>query len=283
MIVFHHNDADGRCSAAIVRRWLVMQSRKPKGDTSIRFVEMDYKMACPVDQIKKDETVVIVDFSFPPLVMGQIQAATDIGVIWCDHHATAKDYNYKLAGERDFTDKGRAGCECTWDYLFPHDPIPRAVVLLGDYDAWRMYCAPECLEFYEGLKMEDTSPESTLWKDLFDGRLVGDVVEKGRMAIQYRDIYCREMRKAFGYETEIDGIKAYACNISRFGSPGFGEMLKKYPICISYAHDGERFTVNLYSETVDVGAIAKNHKGGGHKGAAGFICGPGLPFKRSAT
>lgn len=40
----------------------------------------------------------------------------------------------------------------------------------------------------------------------------------------------------------------------------------------------KQFTVSLYSETVDVGAIAKAHGGGGHKGAAGFVCDT-LPWK----
>jgi nanoRNase/pAp phosphatase (c-di-AMP/oligoRNAs hydrolase) len=37
--------------------------------------------------------------------------------------------------------------------------------------------------------------------------------------------------------------------------------------------------VSLYSEKVDVSIIAKNHGGGGHAGAAGFIC-RDLPFER---
>jgi nanoRNase/pAp phosphatase (c-di-AMP/oligoRNAs hydrolase) len=41
--------------------------------------------------------------------------------------------------------------------------------------------------------------------------------------------------------------------------------------------DGSQYTVSLYSETIDVSVIAKKHGGGGHKGAAGFVC-PKLPF-----
>jgi nanoRNase/pAp phosphatase (c-di-AMP/oligoRNAs hydrolase) len=53
-----------------------------------------------------------------------------------------------------------------------------------------------------------------------------------------------------------------------------------YPVCIAYVHDGEKFTVSLYSTTVDVSKIAKKFGGGGHKGAAGFTCDK-LPFERA--
>ena len=82
MICFHHNDADGRCSAAIVKRWhktLVTRKR-------LVFVEMDYARRVPLEDIKRDDIVVIVDFSFKPDDMKAALAATDLGAIWCDHH-----------------------------------------------------------------------------------------------------------------------------------------------------------------------------------------------------
>jgi uncharacterized protein len=276
MIVLHHNDADGRCAAAIVRKWAKEQKRQ---ESRIIFCEMDYKMNCPLDDIQKDDTVVIVDFSFKPDIMKQIQDKTSIGVIWCDHHATAKDYGYEVAGERDFTDKGLSGCELTWKFFFPDKTLPEAVFLIGDYDSWRLKTAPKCYQFYEGLKLEDQSPESPLWQESLVGINVHRILQNGKVVMTYRDNYCSEMRKAFGFETEIGGVKAFATNIYRFGSPGFGEDFNKYPICIAYAHDGKKFTVNLYSETVDVSVIAKQFGGGGHKGASGFIC-ETLPFRR---
>jgi nanoRNase/pAp phosphatase (c-di-AMP/oligoRNAs hydrolase) len=62
-----------------------------------------------------------------------------------------------------------------------------------------------------------------------------------------------------------------------FGSQGFVERFDEYPICIAYIHDGEKFTVSLYSKDVHVDKIAQRYGGGGHKGAAGFKC-EVLPF-----
>jgi oligoribonuclease NrnB/cAMP/cGMP phosphodiesterase (DHH superfamily) len=243
---------------------------------------MDYAKPCPIDMIQRDDTVVIVDFSFKPDVMAKVQTATDIGTIWIDHHATAKDYGYLCAGLRDFTNKGPSGCELAWKFFFPNDVVPQAVNLIGDYDSWRLQITPGCFRLYEGLKMEDQSPQSRLWHRLLDDTdtdAVEEIAEHGKACIAYRDNYCGDMVKSYGYETEIDGVRAFACNIFRFGSQSFGTKFTEYQICLAYIHDGKKFTVSLYSETVDVSAIAKAHGGGGHKGAAGFTCDT-LPFGR---
>ena len=290
MICFHHNDLDGRCAAAVVNKWYT-EWRSLGGDArgGIVFREMDYKDTPNFDEVL-DEEVAIVDFSFKPEVMAKLLAKTD-RVIWCDHHKTAEAYDYgrELAGVRDFAEKGRAGCEVAWDFFFPNSPCPAPIRLLGDYDAWRLQEGKRTFAFYEGLKLYSTDPTSPIWPALFRdepspipclGNLCMKICTAGRNAIQYRDNYCREIMGSFGYETEIDGVSAYATNFYLFGSQGFVENWKKYPICIAYIHDGQRFTVSMYSETVDVGEICKRHGGGGHKGAAGFTCDV-LPFHKA--
>ncbi len=257
VIVFHHNDADGRCAAAIA---LLAYP----GATC---VELDYKDTVPVELIGPDGCI-IVDFSFKPSIMEAAQARGP--VIWIDHHASAKDYGYDVVGLRDFTDKGLSGCELTWKY-FNTEPMPYFVQLLGDYDSWRLK-EPDSLAFYEGLKLEDQSPVAGIWDTLLSdvgNHFVNQVIKHGKVTTQYRDRYCAEMRKAFGYETELDGHRAYALNVQRFGSLAFDS---EHPLYIAYVHDGTRYTVSLYSKTIDVSVIAKKYGGGGHSGAAGFVC-----------
>lgn len=280
MIVFHHNDLDGRCAAAIIGRWKWMDSLCPE----ITYVEMDYNKAVPADKIGFGEQVVIVDFSFKPEVMDKVFLITP-NVIWIDHHATAKSYDYgnkcELAGLRDFSDKGLSGCELTWKYIYPGKPMPQGVALIGDYDAWRLTRNPDCFRFYEGLKLKkDQSPTAKFWDEIFEDSFsfVNSVMIVGETAILYRDAYCEDFIKQFGYETELDGVKMFAVNLFRFGSKCFGERMKQYPACIGYAHDGKQYQVSLYSDTgVDVSVICKAHGGGGHKGASGFQC-KELPF-----
>jgi len=280
--IFHHNDADGRCAAAIMVKW---HDRGPQ-TSDIVFHEVDYKSKIDIDVIKKGDKVAVVDFSFLPETMAKIRERAD-EVIWCDHHVTAKEYGYDdLAGYRDFSKKGLSGCECTWKFCFPDRAIPRAVELIGDYDSWRMELAPACLKFYEGIKTFDTQPfHDDFWSVLlnfskqFDqDTLVDEILWIGKSCIKYRNNYCKDIREGYGYNTFIDGHTAFATNMYHFGSQGFGEKFQQYPVCIAYIHDGKKFTVSLYSETVDVSEIAKKFGGGGHKGAAGFVC-EALPFK----
>ena len=282
MIVFHHNDNDGRCAAAIVSKWHTERAKTLKVDdpkAQISFVEMDYRMEPPIHLIDKYAEVVIVDFSFKPEAMKKVFEITP-HVTWCDHHATAKAYEEQygrpVEGYRDFTDKGLSGCECTWRHFFPDDYMPPAIVTLGDYDSWRMKQRPTCLEFNEGLKLTDTNPWSWVWEYLLsdpedEGATFMQIVESGRLAMKYRDMYCEGLKESYGYTTMIDGHLAFALNVSRFGSQAFGNLTKKYPVCIAYIHDGRRYEVSLYSDMgVDVSEIAKKFGGGGHKGAAGF-------------
>jgi len=283
MICFHHNDLDGRCAAAIVNKW--RRQREVEGQRAV-FVELDYKDRPPVKEICKDEQVVIVDFSFKPEVMQKVFEITD-KIIWCDHHKTAADYNYgkELEGIRDFRDKQRAGCEVTWDYFFGHNPYPKAVFLTGDRDCWRWKGGQETAQFNQGMKLYDNSPESQFWSILLDEHnpdnkiLLQDICNQGQTCLLFRDSFCKDYADSYGFETEFDGYKAFALGIYMFGSEAFGEKFKQYPLCLSYVYDGRHWTVGLYSDEIDVGEIARKHGGGGHKGAAGFVCDQ-LPFNK---
>jgi hypothetical protein len=312
MIIFHHNDLDGKCAAAICHCWAGIP------DDRCEFVEMDYAKKVPLEMVKPGERVWIVDFSFSVADMTQLLEITQ-DVIWIDHHKTAiekfKDFPHKIRGIRK---DGEAGCVLTWKYMhwwsargdepeeLPHDgrvcyldrspayPVPRAVTLLGDYDTWTM-AYKDTVQFYEGMKVMDWAIGDPKWMELFiceadgvygDGRPIEKVdktrpiIEAGYIATRYRDAYCSGIVKTFGFESVIDGIKCWVTNLYGFGSLGFGAKMKDYPICAACISDGLQWTVSLYSTQVDVSVICKNHGGGGHKGAAGFVS-KTFPFERT--
>jgi len=271
MKCYHHNDLDGRCAAAIVDKF-----NKRNNLSQVEYIEVDYKDVIDVESIVRHEVVYIVDFSFKPEVMEEVLKRTT-NVVWLDHHKTAMEYKYsiELGGMRS---SAWSGCELVWRHLFAERDMPMAVKLIGDYDKWALKLQPACFEFYEGMKLEKNAPTSSIWEKLFDDNsLVEAVCLQGRMAIRYRDNYCADICKTYGYETEIEGHKAFATNLYRFGSKGFGELFDKYDCCLAYIYDGKQFTVSLYSQKIDVSEIAKKYGGGGHKGAAGFVC-KKLPF-----
>ena len=281
--IIHHDDPDGICAAAIV---LLALNSHPSGN-SPRFMlyPVNYNHPVDVSRMADGDRVVIVDFSYPPAEMAKIEEAIIMpqSIYWIDHHKTAEAYGYQYKGLRDFSDKGQSGCELAWAYFFPNRPFPLAVRLIGDYDSWRLSLT-ESKCFHEGIKMLCPTPRAELWHELLYKNSSGArsyVQNVGSYAMQYRDAYCARMRQSHGYPTTLAGHPAYALNVYGFGSQAFGDLFTCFPLVIAYVHDGRRFTCSLYSETVDVGAIAKKLGGGGHKGAAGFVCDV-LPFKPEA-
>jgi oligoribonuclease NrnB/cAMP/cGMP phosphodiesterase (DHH superfamily) len=269
MIVYHHNDMDGRCAGAIVE--MAFRDFAAR----IRFREVDYNSVIAVDEIERNEKVYIVDFSFKPDVMKQVLERTG-NVFWIDHHSTAQAYDYGrvLPGHRDFAEPSkRSGAGLAWEFLFHTQPMPRVVQLVSDYDTWTM-ALKDSMPFMEGLKMKAHGPQDEIWAKLIaDEKLLQAIIDQGKTAIEYRDNYCAEMRKAFGYECYLAGYKCYALNCYRFGGTMFGPLLDKYDMCIAYVENGQKTTVSVYStkKRIHAGEICRDFGGGGHKGAAGFV------------
>jgi len=284
MIIVHHNDADGRCAAAIA-------GRSPLGGKEATYIEADYAKAKDKQWLKellamaKDQVVLIVDFSLPLPVMEEINAIA-ARFIWIDHHASVKDYPQHFEGKRDFTNKGAAGCELAWEFFFPDKPTPYFVKLIGDYDTWRLMLEVFCKPLITALDAMQWAP-AQIPQSLFTGigrvpkeYTVDGLIEMGRTMIRYRDGYTKGCRNTFGFETEFHGLNCYALNMGRMGSMMFGDEMQTHAACLAFYFDGKLFTVSLYSEKpeVDCADICKQHGGGGHKGAAGFQC-QELPFK----
>lgn len=281
MKCYYHNDADGRCAAAIVYQFL-QTGAQAKQAPAIDLIEMDYNRTVDVNAISKAEPIIIVDFSFKPDVMAQVLAKTD-AVTWIDHHKTAKVYDYgrDLMGLRHFSEPGKSGALLAWLYCYPGVQIPRAVELVSDYDTWQHKIAGD-KEFNLGLMAQPwaSDPSNELWEDLFESHtgMVDQLIKEGLSIRRFRDTKCEDYCRSYGFETEIGGYKAYAVNLYTFGSHTFGERMKQYPICAGFVFDGKQFTVSLYSDTgVDTSMISKGYGGGGHSAASGFQCAQ-LPF-----
>lgn len=280
-VVVHHNDADGRCSAAIV------EHMTPAGDHNV-FFEYDHSNMS-IDRILPALTqyhtrLFILDLSFPPSVVNELVKRVE-QVVWIDHHASAAryvdEYSPSLVKVFESRPKMAAACELTWRFFHTENaPMPRGVKLISDYDCWRLNEPDLAKAYHEGVKAFRTHPTSVFWDEVFNDENVDEVLNTAQLVVNYRDNYCELIRDTYGFETEIDGHDAYAMNVSRLGSAAFGSKFIEYPICAGYIHDGEMFHVTLYSSIVDVSAYAVQKGGGGHAGAAGFSC-KKLPFDRS--
>jgi len=277
MKVFYHNDLDGRCAGAIVYKYLM---NCEDDGTGFEYIEMDYNFPVPIEKIRPNEKIIIIDFSFKPEIMEQVLKITS-DIIWIDHHKTNMyDYSVILEGKRDVN---FSGCELTWKYFFSNKEIPKAVLLIGDRDTWKWKYGKNTANFTIGMAMLSHDPKDSIWEKLLnpiDDLVLAQIEDMGEKGTLFRDQFCKDYTKSYGFETEFEGHKAFACNLYDFGSLAFGDRIDKYSLLLSFVFDGSKWQIGLYSKTIDVGEIAKRHGGGGHTGASGFLADE-LPFKKN--
>lgn len=292
MKCFYHNDMDGQCAGFWVHLSVGINDNY-HGIDDINFIAMDYKDEFPMETIRTDEQVYIVDYSIQPEQMKQLLKITK-NVTWIDHHKTAiekyKDFEYDIRGIRY---DGIAGCELAFIYIHkltdrgsgevkPFDPayrdeVPMFTRLIGDRDVWQWQYGDKTKYFYAGMQLHDTSPESNVWIKAMEN--ITQFIEQGKTVEKYKTQQRKYLIDTFSYEAEIEGYKALVCN-SNDSSELFGDYINQYDLVIPYIFDGNQYAVSLFSTKIDISEIAKKYGGGGHAKAAGFQC-KQLPFTKS--
>lgn len=274
-ICLYHNDPDGCCAAAVVR--------KAFGE-NLRLQPLEIGEDVPWPAIKAARQVVLVDFS---LAMDDMERLRDeFDFVWVDHHKSALailgEAMAEVPGERSVDE---AACVLSWQTFFPARPLPRAVAYIGDRDIWRN-ALPNTQAFSEGLYQLDFSPSNwELWQRLLEDEqdLVAELIERGGLLYQARMKQIAQAVDHRGFETTFEGHRTLAIN--QRGSGDMGEYIRQSGYVIGYCYAevmraGRLQTiVTLYSDQVDVSEIARKFGGGGHRGAAGFqFDRPGRPF-----
>ena len=272
-LCIHHNDADGRASAAIVRRAL---------GPDVWLCEANYGDPIPLERVLVSDHIVIVDFSLPKDEMEKL--ATHHQLTWIDHHKTSLDEMTGVADEwPGIRDPDKAACVLTWNYFFPNLPVPQAIRLIGDRDIWR-WAEVDTGPFGEGLYQLDTRPlNDHLWNALLndDKTFVQGIIEDGKILRDARLRDIQRMTRRRGFEAFFEGYRTLVINTR--GSGDFGQQVRDLGYQLAYCyvdnlHQGELTTfVSLYSQEADVAKIAEKFGGGGHAGAAGFH------FKRGSS
>lgn len=265
-LCIYHNDADGRASAAIVRR---------KFDKKPTLLGMSYGEDTPWSEIEDADRVIIVDFSLPKEDMLAIKDEKKL--IWIDHHQSALDelgrYSMTWDGSRDTSE---AACVLTWRYFYPQKEVPKAIVLIGDRDIWR-WEEKDTGPFNEGLHQHDTHPENdALWKPLLEDNrdTLHEIIQEGELLLDARLREIKKQVNSYGFPVRFEGHRTLAINQRGNGDLGARIRDKGYEIGYCYIDnvvEGElRTFVSLYADEVDVSKIASKFGGGGHPGAAGF-------------
>lgn len=287
IVIYHSRDADGWTSGAIVK----------KKYPDAKLIGFDYGQKLPMEQIPADEPIIMVDVSLPMQEMFDLSKHSGYKLTWIDHHISAiNDYNKFIECESNTNIpmletsfltavlfNGASACEGAWKYLFPSEPIPIAVTLLGEYDTWRngdkQRWEKEILPFQFGMRLHCNSVESfppaLLRNDYETARaMIRNITEEGKTILKYQSQINELQCKKAAFEYTFEGLRAICLNGGGFNSDVFKSVYDeaKHDIMMPFQFDGKFWTISLYTTKphIDCSVIAKKHKGGGHMAASGF-------------
>lgn len=275
ILCFYHNaDLDGLCSAAIVKKFVV----------GVDFYGINYGNEFPYDLCDKYNEIIMVDWTLQPFEK-LLDFSNKHTLTVIDHHKSVVQEIDRYGGVINFmgfTITEKAACELCWEYfsIGGYEEIPKAVWLLGRYDVWDLEADPNVLNFQYGMRSAVEQYDDLYLQDLLNDKIdIQLVSETGKAIINYQEKQDKKYCELYAYPVEFQGYKCYACNKAQNNSQFF-ESLPEHDISISYAHmphKNRKWTVSLYSKTIDTSVISKSFGGGGHSGASGFQCNK-LPF-----
>lgn len=276
--LYHRADLDGLCSGAIVSMF----------EKNCRMVGIDYGEKYDPPKPEEVEKLYLVDFSFQPIEK-MIELADYIGrekIIWIDHHKSAIEEARRvgldsLPGAREI---GKAGCELAWEYFNPSTTTPEAVTLLGRYDVWDI--KDGVLAFQYGMRAKVKDIFSPTWTTLLANHAQAlattkEILREGEAILEYVKLDNEKYLASCGFESQLEGHTAIVLNRLASSQAFEGNYdPSKHDMMIAFVRKNAAWRISLFStkDSVDCSAIAKKYGGGGHKGAAGFIC-DALPFK----
>lgn len=278
MKIFHHNDNDGRAAAAMIYR------RSYQNTISLTmedFIEVNYVDSVPsASMIEKDEEVYIVDYSFTSktkdILLDLYKKSNNI--TWIDHHVSSLEILEEIKNTttiKSIIDIDRSGAKIAYDMNIEecgsiyNKFISQIIDLVDDHDRW-IHNLEDSIYFNIGSTMYDTHPMSKIW--ITDPK---DIISIGKTLKEFKDNHNRRICNIYSYECTINGHKCIVLNTPEPSSQAFVEYYNKYNFAIRYAFDGKVYRYSIYSnlKDIDCSKIAKfmDPKGGGHKGAAGFV------------
>jgi len=293
LCIYHGNCADGFGSA-----WAV---RKALGEETVEFFPGVHQEPPPDC---KGRDVIMVDFSYKYDVIHEIGKTAET-VLILDHHKTAADdlarFPVPLDGAYDpaamrqwarecnapnaihaLFDMERSGAGITWDYFHPGHPRPKLIDHIEDRDLWR-FKLPGTRQVQAAIFSYPYDFE--VWDRLADSfdefgdtilRQEGTAIERKH----HKDI--AELVQVVTRPMKIGGQVVPMANLPYTLTSDAGHLLcgDEYPFAGCYwdTPEGRVFSLRSRDDGADVGEIAKQYGGGGHKHASGFR----VPFDQLA-
>lgn len=281
-IIYHNKDLDGFCSGAIARKWAHQNKHK-----EIEMIGWDY--GNPIPDHLEGHDVIMTDISFPVEFM--IAVDRHANLTWIDHHKTAiddsKKYGYKdINGSRLIGDSASL---LAWKYFFPDLEVPEIVYWVDRYDVWKQDdpapgCHPDPTKSWEQVLRKqyllrhffrDPSDrcEFNHWNLFLNQHKNLKSYESEGDAIYEYQIHQNELACKHAFELNFRGFDFLALNIAGASSTVVDSIIDpKYDGILFFNYSGKEWKISLRGngKDLDMGAIARQYNGGGHKDAAGF-------------
>jgi len=251
----------------------------------------------PWGKLVPGETVYMVDVCLEPWLETMPRLNQHNNLVWIDHHkssiadhdAWSIEAEESIAGTRAV---GVAACMLTWQELYASNTVPPAVALLSAYDVWdnldQTYWYQCVLPFQYRMRVEETDPARSQSLDpwsVFLGRLapMDQFVREGHQILKYQSQLNAKIAAACAFETDLDGLRCIAINQALGNSLYFDSVYDpaRHDVMLAFSWRANgSWSVSLYCDKpgIDISIVCKARGGGGHEGAAGFVCAE-LPFE----
>jgi hypothetical protein len=291
MKCFYHNDNDGKASAFCVRKWANKDDEYSTTEV-YSFIPIDYNNIFPLENIRKDEKVWIVDFSISPEEMEQLLIITK-DVTWIDHHISAiRKYNNSeiknLRGIRhtpelpaieitkdSLLEKNEAACTLTFKYIMwftdrgdgeinfnsqrENKKIPMPIALIGDRDCWEYKYGEKSNYFHEATFNYDLSSESNFFDTIIGNNFtclhkLAMIMKEGKFLYEYNKRRNEYIVKQYGFHVKFHEYNCLALNTTAKSSDALDgeENLDKYDILIPFYYYGGLFHYSLYTNKENI-------------------------------
>lgn len=275
MIIFHHNDLDGKCAAHLI------YDKFKESVQDIKFIELIYGRTVDIPEITTDEFVYVVDYSASPEFIWQLRNKTT-NVVFIDHHKTTLDNFDKYPKDlKGIISTSYCGAVLTYLYLNNEtealsnlnlNNIPKYLryVDAADRRDFTTISSYESRAFMCAALTHDLSRTAKFWNYITDDAYFNFFISTGNIILKSDVCRCHNRCYNYGFECEFEGYKAFAVNDVIFRDYFETVDTAQYDILIGFVYNGKFWKYSLRSDTVDVEAIAKKYGGGGHKAAAGM-------------
>lgn len=263
VILYHADCPDGFCAAWVA--WTKLDF------VETAFIDCRYNEDPPL--LSPNARVLIVDFSYPRVVLERLRESVAELVV-LDHHKTAAEDLEGFAGAT--FDMTKSGARLAWEYFFPGMPAPKIVEYVEDRDLWR-WQLPQSKEIsayitsfeFDYLTWDRISRELSSESDF------SHCVWEGAAILRERDKAVEMLCENAGL-MDIGGYFVPVVNTACYISEVANKLCEKHPAapfaaCYFDARGSIKRKWSLRSTRgFDVTTVAKKYGGGGHPAAAGF-------------